>query len=65
MKLTKLTLGAFQSLSSDIPYAVVPLVNSTQGMAIETYNQLRSERVPRDFSIIGDTNIKIEHCLVV
>ena len=44
---------------------MVPLVNSTQGMVIETYDQLRSERVPRDFSIIGDTTIKIEHCLVV
>ena len=65
MKPTKLTLDAFQSLSLDIPYAMVPLVNSTQGMVIETYDQLRSERVPRDFSIKGDTTIKIEHCLVV
>ena len=44
---------------------MVPLVNSTHGMVIETYDQLRSERVPRDFSIVGDTIIKIEHCLVV
>ena len=44
---------------------MVPLVNSTHGMVIETYDQLRSERVPRDFSIVGDTTIKIELCLVV
>lgn len=44
---------------------MVPLVNSTHGMVIETYDQLRSERVPRDFSIVGDTIIKIELCLVV
>jgi hypothetical protein len=44
---------------------MIPLVNSTHGMVIETYDLLRSERVPRDFSIIGDTTIKIEHCLVV
>jgi prephenate dehydratase len=44
---------------------MVPLVNSTHGMVIETYDQLRSERVPRDFSIIGDITIKVELCLVV
>ncbi len=44
---------------------MVPLVNSTHGMVIETYDQLRSERVPRDFSIVGDITIKIELCLVV
>lgn len=44
---------------------MIPLANSTHGMVIETYDLLRSERVPRDFSIVGDTIIKIEHCLVV
>lgn len=34
-------------------------------MVIETYDLLRSERVPRDFSIVGDTIINIEHCLVI
>jgi len=34
-------------------------------MVIESYDLLRSERVPRDFLIVGDTIIKIEHCLVV
>ena len=34
-------------------------------MVIETYDLLRSERVPREFSIVGDTIINIEHCLVV
>lgn len=56
---------AFHSLSLNAAYAMIPLANSTHGMVIETYNLLRSERVPRDFSIIGDTIIKIEHCLVV
>jgi len=44
---------------------MIPLVNSTHGMVIETYDLLRSERVPRDFSIVGGTTIKIELCLVV
>jgi len=44
---------------------MIPLMNSTHGMVVETYDLLRSERVPREFSIVGDTTIKIEHCLVV
>jgi prephenate dehydratase len=47
----------------DVPYAMVPLTNSSHGMVIETYDLLRSERVPRDYSITGDTIIDIEHCL--
>jgi len=44
---------------------MIPLANSTHGMVIETYDLLRSERVPCDFSIVGDTIIKIELCMVV
>jgi prephenate dehydratase len=57
--------GVFESLSSELPFGIIPQENSTNGSVIETYNLLRSEFVGRDSFVRGETNLPIEHCLVV
>lgn len=55
----------FESLSSELPFGIVPQENSTNGSVIETYNLLRCEVIGRDSFVRGETNIPIKHSLVV
>ncbi|KAG2118423.1 Prephenate dehydratase-domain-containing protein [Suillus clintonianus] len=57
--------GVFESLSSELPYGIIPQENSTNGSVIETYNLLRCEVVGQDSFVRGETNIPIKHSLVV
>ncbi|KAG1867956.1 Prephenate dehydratase-domain-containing protein [Suillus subalutaceus] len=51
--------GVIESLSSELPFGIIPQENSTNGSVIETYNLLRSEFVGRD-SFVVRQNVKIE-----
>ncbi|KAG1826042.1 Prephenate dehydratase-domain-containing protein [Suillus subaureus] len=57
--------GVFESLSSELPFGIIPQENSTNGSVIETYNLLRCEFVGRDSFVRGETNLPIKHSLVV
>lgn len=54
-----------ESLSSEVPFGIIPQENSTNGSVIETYNLLRCEVVGRDSFVRGETSMPIEHSLVV
>ncbi|CCA71985.1 related to bifunctional P-protein (chorismate mutase-P/prephenate dehydratase) [Serendipita indica DSM 11827] len=56
---------SFDALSSEIPFACLPIANSTHGQVIETLDLLRSGRWSKDVHIIGEIVMKIEHCLVI
>ncbi|KAG1755182.1 Prephenate dehydratase-domain-containing protein [Suillus paluster] len=55
----------FESLSSELPFGIIPQENSTNGSVIETYNLLRCRIIGRDSFVRGETNMPIEHSLVV
>ncbi|KAG1771676.1 Prephenate dehydratase-domain-containing protein [Suillus placidus] len=54
-----------ESLSSEVPFGIIPQENSTNGSVIETYNLLRCERVGQDSFVRGETSMQIQHSLVV
>lgn len=56
--------GVFESLSSELPFGIIPQENSTNGSVIETYNLLRCEFIGRDSFVRGETNLPINHSLV-
>ncbi|OAX44714.1 PDT-domain-containing protein [Rhizopogon vinicolor AM-OR11-026] len=55
----------FESLSSELPFGIIPQENSTNGSVIETYNLLRCRAIGRDSFVRGETNMPINHSLVV
>ncbi|KAG2044740.1 Prephenate dehydratase-domain-containing protein [Suillus americanus] len=57
--------GVFESLSSEVPFGIIPQENSTNGSVIETYNLLRCEFAGRDSFVRGETTLPIKHSLVV
>ncbi|KAG2159963.1 Prephenate dehydratase-domain-containing protein [Suillus bovinus] len=57
--------GVVESLSSELPFGIIPQENSTNGSVVETYNLLRCEFVGRDSFVRGETHLPIKHSLVV
>ncbi|KZT44477.1 PDT-domain-containing protein [Sistotremastrum suecicum HHB10207 ss-3] len=55
----------FNSLSSENPFAVIPLENSTYGSVTESYSVLQSRRFEKDAYVRGVTSLAISHCLTV
>ncbi|KAG0708962.1 Prephenate dehydratase-domain-containing protein [Suillus ampliporus] len=55
----------FESLSSELPFGIIPQENSTNGSVIESYNLLRCKIVGQDSFVRGETTLPIEHSLVV
>ena len=55
----------FTSVSSAIPFALVPQENSIFGAVIETNDFLRLPITGRDLFVAGETTLSIQHCLVV
>jgi prephenate dehydratase len=59
------SLDVFESLSSELPFGIIPQENSTNGSVIETYNLLRCRAIGQDRFVRGETNMPINHSLVV
>ncbi|KAH7883680.1 Prephenate dehydratase-domain-containing protein [Phlebopus sp. FC_14] len=54
-----------QSLSTDVPFGIVPQENSIYGSVVETYNLLRNPAVGEETFVRGVTLLAIQHCLIV
>jgi len=57
--------NVFESLSSELPFGIIPQENSSNGSVIETYNLLRCRAIGQDRFVRGETNMPINHSLVV
>ncbi|EJD55163.1 PDT-domain-containing protein [Auricularia subglabra TFB-10046 SS5] len=56
--------AAYEAISEDIPYALLPAENSTHGYVVDTYDILRLPDVGDRVRVHGETTLPIEHCLV-
>lgn len=55
----------YNAISSAIPLALIPQENSTFGAVIETDDLLRLPTAGNSVFVVGETTLRIQHCLLV
>lgn len=56
--------AAYEAISEDVPYALLPAENSTHGYVVDTYDILRLPDLGARVRVHGETTLRIGHCLV-